>query len=358
MTSFYDVSGSIPINPNPPGFFLNINASDNPNNNQDIYDFQNNINEWSIESVSVLGIQTNSNYTNFTPKDLTSDNLSTDSTTQTIMRNQVFIKQNYNVNWAQSWYFWSKYLYKTLLNSTFYQIPWYEVLEEPELQVNSVCNLAVRLRFFNYNVLDSKPVITIVDCITGDEKFRVVAPDSQSSVTEQNNPSYLRNIKRVSNGVVDMNTILTFGEMLKINTCINTNIINYEPWTTFETAKLNTDPTKDPEEQAVTVFQDAVAKLPFVDGNTGDIQMGQIRLFAIDQFEQGGNYLFGLSFLPWNNAMFQIFDNQIGEYVGYSPINTSNFLTIIKLIGIGLILFEFYEIITSGKFKRFHLSYY
>jgi hypothetical protein len=244
------------------------------------------------------------------------------------------------------------------LNSTFYQIPWYEVLEEPELQLNSLCNYAVRLRFFNYNVLDSKPVITIVDCITGDEKFRVISPDSQNDVKEQNNPSYLRNIKRVTNGVVDMNTILTFGEMLKINTCINTEIINYAPWDALQSAKKNTDPTKDPEEQAVTQFQDAVAKLPFVDGNTGEIQLGQIRLFAIDTFEQSGNYLFGLSFLPWNNGVYQIFDNEAGTYTGYSPINTSNFYTIVKLIGIGLIFFEFYEIITSGKFKRFHLSYY
>jgi hypothetical protein len=357
-SNFTDVSGSTPINPNPPGFFTNLNQADNPDNNQDIYDFQTNINSWSIENVNVLTIQTLANYTDFGPSNLTNDNIATDKETQTIMRNQVYIEQNYNVNWAQGWNFWSKYIYKTLLNATFYQIPWYEVLEEPTLQVSSICNYAVRLHFFEYNVLDAKPVISIVDCISGDEKFRVVAPDASTQVTESNNPSYLRNVKRVTNGVVDMNTILTFGEMLKINTCINTEIVNYPPWDALQSAKKNTDPTKDPEEKAVTDFQDAVAKTPFVDGVNGEIQLGQIRLFAIDSYTQGGNYLFGLSFLPWNNGAYQIFDNQYGEYVGYSPINTSNFLTILKLIGMGLILFEFYEIIRSGKFKTIHLSYY
>jgi hypothetical protein len=336
------------------GYFTNTIQSDN----QDIENFTNNINEWANETVSVLAIETQSNYTNFTQKTLTAGNVAVDKSTQNIMANMTTVKQiGYSTNWSQAGYFFGQYLYKTLLNSTFYQIPWYEILESTSLQLESNCNWAVRLRFFDYNVLYAKPVITIVDCMTGEEKFRVVAPDSENGVNETNNPSYLRYIKRVNNGIVETNTTLTFGEMLKINTCIITNIDDYLPWTTLEAAKKNTDPTKDPDENSVTVFQDAVAKEPFQDGVNGNITMEQIRLFALDPIDSSGNYLFNIPFLPWNNGTYMLFDNQVGEYIGFSPFNTSNFLTIVKIIGIGIIIYELFELFRSGKLtnKNFNL---
>jgi hypothetical protein len=330
------------------GYFTNTVKSDN----QDIENFTNNINEWANETISVLAIQTQSNYTSYTQATLTAGNLAVDKSTQQIMSVMTTVKQDgYSTNWSQAGYFMGQYLYKTLLNSTFYQIPWYEILESPSLQLDSNCNWAVRLRFFDYNVLYAKPVVTIVDCISGDELFRVVAPDSEDDVNETNNPSYLRYIKRVNNGVVDMNTTLTFGEMMKINTCIITNIDDYNPWTTLEAAKKSNNPGKPTDEDSVTAFQNAVATDPFKDGVNGNITMEQIRLFAIDPVDSSGNFLLNIPFLPWNDATYMIFDNQVGEYVGFSPFNTSNLLTIVKIIGSGILIYETYKMFKNGKIK-------
>lgn len=339
-----------PINTNgttPPGFFTKINASDNPNNDQDILNFQNNINSWTTTPILSLANWGKYSYSDFTTSSITNSQITVNQICLAILTNQISVPYTSasKVNYSQAYNFYSKYVYNTLLNSTFYQFPWYEILEDPNLQVNATCNYAVRLNFFEWDPNVASPVMSIIDCITGIEKFRILNNPGGQSSSDSATSAYLRNIKRVTNGVVDGSTILTFGEMMKINTCINTAILDFAPWTAFQNAKLNQNPNDTNfESDAVNAFQDAVAKTPFVDGSNGNIWLSQIRLFAVNKPDGQNNYLLGIPFLPFNNGQYLMFDNQLGDYVGYSPLTYQNLTTVLKIVFGGLILYEGYKI--------------
>ena len=337
-----------------PPYFNNISYKDNPQNNGDIETFQ-----FSLPLLAkspVFSIVANkhyqADYSNFTTTTLSQDNLDFDTSAQTIMRNQITPPKSVVASNSTFGFWWTTFK-DSLLNSTAYSIPWYNIVAQPSLSLSSTCNYACRVHVFE-GLQYSTPVICIVDCITGAEVFRIInesssTDESTNTNSASNNPTYLRNVKRVTNGVVDLATELTFKEMLQINTCIITEVADYAPWTTFLKTLSPPDLIKYASggNPGVNTFMTATASTPFIDGMNGNIELSQIRLFAIDKPENTTSYLLSIPILPWNNGAYDMFDNQLGQWVSYSPFTSQNFTTLIKLVLLVLTGYELLEVVTE-----------
>lgn len=337
--------------------FSFIQPSDNPTNSPIISNFQNDVGQVLQYFVGIYNAP-QYDYSQYTSSTLTVDNLTCDSTCNAILSHQTgsYPPQN-EADWSFSFeFFWKKY-YNSLLNATVYQIPFYEFpLFDPHSFLDGHSNLAVRMRFFEYDLVNAPPVYSLVDVITGVERFRLFyyLTDHADKPVEWLNTS----CKRVTNGVPDPNTILTFSEILEINTAIPCDVVGYDPWTALEQYYATNPNAAGKSAAQIGTFETAVLADPFVDGINGHITFGAPRLIALDKpVDALPANIFGVSWLPWNESMYYLYDQYKDEWVGIDPINTSNITTIFKLIGLGVLFYELITIFRLGKLPRISINY-
>lgn len=317
-------------------------------------------------------------YDNFTPSSLTADMISNDKIFNQAIYSYVTGANRYDPslypNWSAATDYFSSYWVNTLLNSTLYSVPWYDMLFDLTYTYNAVGHLAVRYHMFDSQP-DTIPVLSIVDVDTGEEKFRIPR-DADANIT---------NVRKVINGVMQNDVELSFSEMMQIANVIPTAITGYAPLDTMYNAiQLLVDQQKDPsgEQSYVNNFITQSEATPFVNGTNGNIVFGTItdavynpsgvsngklvvdyqeydafpRLIAVDRPSENNQYLFGKTWLPWNNPKYIIYDNYKNSFVGVNPLSTDNFLTILKLIGLGLVFYEIITVLLSGKLFKIDLT--
>ena len=290
---------------------------------------------------------------------LSQGNIHNDEVFNKILRDMIQAYPVTSPDFASGWAWYSFYLYNVILNATFYQIDMIsDVLMHPTIMDTTTSNFAVRLHNFTGDYADGKLIYSIVDVVTGNEAYRVTTNESAGSAYSQYNANFLRNVRRVNNGVIDLTTPLTLADELKIISCIPLSVNGeYHPYWDYVWAihtdangKQQKDVNPNKLVDATTAYQAATHGFPFQDGNTGDLLLKPPRMIAIDKPDSDkGSYILGWSFLPWNNSKYYIFDLMANQYKGISPISTENFMTILKLILLGILFGEIIGLIRKGK---------
>ena len=172
---------------------------------------------------------------------------------------------------------------------------------------SSNSNLAVRIDFVqNINQLysGSEVVKSIVDCATGQYKYRI---------TEGEKPTCIHHVKRIdSSGNVSNNCDLSMFEFLEVASCIQIS------WSQY-----------------------------------GQCVLGNIYKVAINQPQNNeGYYLLNIPFLPINNNVYQILNIADPNNIFYqspSVYTWNNFLTFITLIFFSLTIFDLLYLFKNGN---------
>lgn len=234
-----------------------------------------------------------------------------------------------------------------LLNSmNIYSVPFF--LWDWNNMLNYHVDLAVRPRRFDYNV-NNFYTLTMVDTVTGEEKYRIINginydPNNPVSSTETLGENRaVAYVRRVNNNIPDTQlSNLSLKEQLTIATCMPVTTINYEPVDTLiatiqQDIQLNIDPTQGSD--AGDVFYNAIAATPLIDNVNGLNVLGGVRLLALDNIYDNGNYIlssiFG-EFLPFNEFKYNIYDMNTQQSLPHNMYNTQNLTTILKIFGITL----------------------
>ena len=292
---------------------------------------------------------------------LTQGNLRADTIFNTILRDEIRSPAITSPDFAAGWAWYSFYLYNVILNATIYQVDMIsDVLMHPSIMDNTTSNYAVRLHHFQTDYATTDLVYAIVDVVTGNEVYRVTTNESAGNNYTDFGSNFLRNVRHVNNGVLDLTTPLTFADELKIISCIPfSEVGEYHPYWDYIQAihtgpdgKVQKDVNTAKLVDATTTYQAKSHGFPFKDGNNGHLVLKPPRMLAIDKSDSDkGSFIFGWSFLPWNNSKYYLFDAMANSYKGINPINSENFMTIIKLILLGILFGEIIGLIRKGKLR-------
>ena len=298
-------------------------------------------------------------FSKFSSTTLTQTNIDADIIFNQIVKDEIQAPLVTSPDFVNGWAWYSFYLYNVILNETIYKIDMIsDVLMHPSIMDTTTSNYAVRLHHFVNGNLDRTLIYSIVDIISGTECYRVTTNESAGKEFSQWGAQFLRNVRRVKNGVVDLTTPLTFADEMKIISCIPfTEEGEYNPYLDYIQAihigpdgKLQKDVNKAKIADATTAYQGKSHGFPFRDGFNGNLVLLTPRMIAVDKPDTDtGNYLFGWSFLPWNNSKYYLFDTMANNYKGINPLNADNFMTILKLILLGVLFGEIIGLFTHGK---------
>lgn len=312
-------------------------------------------------------VQTNMTYPydKFQYNQISQEELDTDTLFNNSIReyiNSANVPLNTSSNISGVFKYWSNYITYVFKNSVVNGVPWYEMVFN-DVFSNTQGKYAVRMRQFPKEQIAQEnlpenlitptmynttlPVLTIVDVNTGEEKFRIIR--------QTVNPIFLRDVCRVTNGTVDYNTVLRFSEMFDIACCIPISINMYggadNPKTPLLISTLlGQTPSTTFDEFMMTLvgyqqdgsFYDTLFSIISKDGVFQQIYP---RLIAVNKPDNYNGGLLNISWLPWNNPTYLTYDTYLDEYIGVNPFNTTNLITIIKLIGLGFLVYEFYKLL-------------
>ena len=334
----------------------NAMAKDNPTNNQMITG-----EIWEVRSS--LGFNAGQfTYKNdnsqYSTTSLTYGQIAADTKFNDILRDEIMAPPITSPDFPRGWGWYSYYFYNTILDATFYQLDFIaDIIFNYDIMHNITSNYAVRAHAFNYGQLDYKLTYSIVDVITGNEEYRITTNTSIGETYYDYNAQFLRNVRRVVNGVVDTVTPLSFADKLKIISCIPIGVQEYSYADNYFW-EIHLDDNGKPQKSvnpkriqaATTEYQGKSMGFPFKDGSNGQLILKAPRIIAIDKPDTDtGYHIFGWSFLPWNVSQYYLFDMEFNTYRGINPLNSSNFLTILKLFLLGIFAFEVIALFVKGK---------
>ena len=278
-----------------------------------------------------------SNYQDFSSATLNQGNIDDDTVFNKIFRDDISSQQTTAIDATSGFNFWKNKLYYVLLDLTVHKLDFLvDVMMNPGNSMNTNGNYAVRLHNFNAGDSTRYMVYSIVNVVDGVEHYRLhFNNDVTMGLAE-----YLRNTKKVVDGVVDQTTPLSTSDIFNIISCFTVEIEGYSYWDNYIAATRDSTNAADAA-NAILQFNKDRARLPFQDGNSGNIKYQRPRLYAVDKPENSShNYLFGWSFLPFNDTKYNIFEFKSKMFLGPSPWTKQNLTTILKLIALGITFFE------------------
>ena len=334
----------------------NAEKKDNPTHNRIITEEINNLKEalkFNAGQFTYKG--GNSKYSSTT---LTHGQLEADEKLNDILRDEILAPLLTSPDFKRGWGWYSYYLYNSILNATIYQLDFVaDIIFNYDIMHNVISNYAVRVHAFNDGWLNYQLRYSIVDVITGNEEYRITTNTSIGETYYDYDAQMLRNVRKVVNGVVDEITPLSFSDELKVISCIPIGIIEYQPaldylWAVHTDSNGKQQKSVNPNriKDATTAYQGKSNGFPFRDGVNGQLLLKAPRLLAINKDTTiKGSYIFGWSFLPWNESQYYLFDTEFNTYRGINPINSSNFMTIIKLLLLGILAGEIIALFRRGK---------
>ena len=297
----------------------------------------------------------NSKYSSTT---LTHGQLEADEKLNDILRDEILAPPLTSPDFKRGWGWYSYYLYNSILNATIYQLDFVaDIIFNYDIMHNVTSNYAVRIHTFNEGQLSRQLTYSIVDVITGNEEYRITTNTSIGETFYDYNAQFLRNVRKVVNGQVDDVTPLSFSDELKVISCIPISIVEYQPaldylWAVHTDSNGKQQKSVNPNriQAATTVYQGKSNGFPFRDGVNGQLLLKAPRIIAVNKPTTiKASYIFGLSFLPWNESQYYLFDTEFNTYRGINPINSSNFMTIIKLLLLGILAGEIIALFRRGK---------
>jgi len=325
-------------------------AGSNFNNNPGSANMFNTEFEYLIKR-PIDGVNWKNDQSSFTPTSLTAEQINIDKIFNQGIRDYLKIRPPavQTVDWAGGLLFWWKYIYSELMSLTGYQFRIYNRIFDGTF-LNGKGTLAIRLHRFDYAVGNQYlPVMSIVDVATGEEKYRRVL--GTQGTDERIDNTTINGLIPVSKGILQSQTSKSILEQMKIGACFWIEPAEFPAWDKLKTAtdtaitqgSINKKTTNYSQNIINSWIKDEVASNNFlVQGLI--VRLGEAHLIAVDKPDnEPKNYIFGISFLPWNNYAYNIYDLQNRTYVSPSPFNESNFMTLLKLIGMGFIVFELIE---------------
>jgi hypothetical protein len=286
--------------------------------NDSDFDLGNAVNYYIGSGVDASGVS-KYNYNFYTQNTLTAGNIAADNLFNILVRDRIpqTPLDGGTFDYSSYWFI----LWNSILGEIGANQPIQNFTIADLQAVNS--NLAVRVHLFETDLIaDTRGVVSIVDVTTGIERFRVN--------TQEVGPVLLRHVKRVTNGIPDPNleSDLSFGEMLEIGTCIQY---------AFEGIVSTTEPP--------------------LDGWNGDIVLNLYNKIAVTKQDNApSSNLLGIPFLPWNKTVYNMYDMIQNKYLQPNAFTSQNFFTILKLIGIGLIVADLVYWARYGKLILPHLK--
>ena len=334
----------------------NAEAKDNPTHNWLISYMINDLKDalkYNLGQFTYKG--GNSKFSNTT---LTRGQLEADEKLNDILRDEILAPPIVSPDFKRGWGWYSYYLYNSILNATIYQLDFVaDIIFNYDIMHNVTSNYAVRIHSFNYGQLSVMLTYSIVDVITGNEEYRITTNTSIGETFYDYNAQFLRNVRKVVNGQVDDVTPLSFSDELKVISCIPISIVEYQPaldylWAVHTDSNGKQQKSVNPNriQAATTAYQGKSNGFPFRDGVNGQLLLKAPRIIAVNKPTTiKASYIFGLSFLPWNESQYYLFDTEFNTYRGINPINSSNFMTIIKLLLMGILAGEIIALFRRGK---------
>jgi len=302
------------------------------------------------------------NFTLFSPTNLTADNVTVDTIFNKGIRDYLIKRPPsiQTVDWYGGLYFWMMYLYSELMSLTGYQFRIYNRIFDGTFSIGKGL-YAIRLHRFTYEAGGNNqylPVMSVVDVATGEEKYRRVLENGGADERYFNNT--INGLWPVKDGIAQSQSSTatkSIFEQMNIGSCfwIQPDPNNFPAWKKLIDAtdeaihsgainKKTSNYSRDIINQWIgnEIGSNNILKAGLV------VDLGEAHLIAVDKPDgEAENHLFGLSFLPWNNYAYNIYDLQNRQYVAPNPINSSNFMTVLKLIGLGYIAFEIIEMLIN-----------
>jgi len=222
--------------------------------------------------------------------DITSDQLATDEIYSNCVRDYITSDLQTSGNYSPSFLFSMLYaFYGNMFGFTSLNDRMTKLIKAFP---TSNYNYAVRIICYEANPSWSR-IFDIVDCSTGEAKFRITG-DSNFYVPIQ----YVKRFDASGNISTDL-SLLSMWEYMQIASCVKFEIINRKICLT-----------------------------------------GFLKLAVKPPEDYKGSHILGIPFLPWNNMTYNIYNLMTNEYMEPSAYTKENLYTIIKLIGIGILIYE------------------
>lgn len=216
---------------------------------------------------------------------------------------------------------------------TYYQTmkyaPYY-VINEP-MNNNNFQNLptnyACKINFLSESLVYDQPFISIVDCTTGDEHYRLIHnTESDGQKVYLNNPQILYGIHKVGT-TGEILDYIDYNDMLNIISCINCEVIYYGPYTDVIDLIKKYNSGSDSDNVVINKAKKKLIwnednAMTYKEGNNGMLAIKYIKKIAVISNDSSYKYV------PYNI-----------DIQDYDELNIFNFNNIMLYVGLPLVLY-------------------